>query len=59
MGKLSIYKQKKVNAFKRKCLQLYKQGYSVREIGGMLNKPFGTVARYIRELSPVEIINTK
>jgi len=59
MGKLSTYKLKKVLLRKNECMFLYRKGLSTREIGKLLNMPFGTVARYVRELSTTKGVDTK
>lgn len=37
--KRSIYQQKNINKEKRKAIALYRQGFTFREVGSLLNPP--------------------
>ena len=52
--KPSPYKQKRIEALKAKAKELYKLGYSTREVSKVLNRSHNWVAMAVRE----GVINT-
>ena len=50
----SIYQKKKIEVLKRKALKLYREGFTLREVGRAVEKSYQWVANSIKELTALD-----